>query len=192
MLTPIGPAEIKTGETVAEHRHVPLDRRALLFLLVLPVFALVVGLLTMGADAKEPAASAAGASCTQHQLKYAVTDSAAEFNRQKAFEATNAAITEPGFYDRAPASTPTLHAASHSYVVVYYRPDLTAGQRRPLRALMAQATATRVPLIVAPRRQAEALTTLALGTQLDCSAADAAQIARVRAFAATYYASLKA
>ncbi|WP_445149702.1 DUF3105 domain-containing protein [Baekduia sp. Peel2402] len=171
----------------------PLDRRALLFLLAVPLVALVVGLLTIGADAKEPtAAASAGASCTQHALKYTVTDSAAEFNRQKAFEATAAAITEPGFYAAAPPSTATLHAASHGSVVVYYRPGLSAAQLAPLHALMDRASATKAPVIVAPRRQAEAVTALVLGTQIDCSAADAAQIARVRAFAATFYASLKA
>ena len=36
------------------------------------------------------------------------------------------------------------------------------------------------------------MTALAIGRQLDCSAADAAQTARVRAFAATVYPSLKA
>lgn len=174
----------------------PLDRRALLILVVLPVIALAVGLLALGGDAPDPASAAAGSGaadgCTTHALKYTVTDSAAEFNRQKAFEASDADITEPGFYDADPSSTATLHAASHSSVVVYYRPGLSADQLRPLRALAAKAIATKAPVIIAPRRQAAAVSTLALGTQLDCSAADAAQTARVRAFAATVYASLKA
>lgn len=176
----------------------PLDRRALLTLLALPVIALVVGLLALGGDAPDPAAAASGAGssagCAERTLKYVVTDDAAELNRQKAFEANiaTAAITADGFYDAPQPSTPTLHAASHGTVVVFYRPGLTADQLRPLHALIAQAVATKAPVIVAPRRQAPALTALTAGRQLDCSAADAAQTARVRAFAATVYASLKA
>jgi hypothetical protein len=174
---------------------VPLDRRALLLLIALPLIALVVGVLTMGADAKQPtAATAAGASCTQHTLKYVVTDDPAEYNRQKAFEAKidSLSITPGGFYDAPQPMTPTLHAASHGTVVVFYRPDLSAAQLRPLRALLARATAIKAPVVIAPRRQAEPLTALVNGQQLDCSAADAAQSARVRAFAATFYPSLKA
>jgi Protein of unknown function (DUF3105) len=174
---------------------VPLDRRALLTLLALPAIALVVGLLTLGGDHPDAAAAAAtasGAGCTERALKYVVTDDAAELDRQKAFEATSTAVTADGFYDAAPPSTPTLHAASHGSVVVFYRPGLPAGRLRPLRALIARAVATKAPVIVAPRRQAAAVTALAAGRQLDCFAADAAQTARVRAFAATVYASLKA
>jgi hypothetical protein len=166
-------------------------------LLALPAIALVAGLLALGGDAPDPAAAAsrsAGADgCAEHALKYVVTDDAAELNRQKAFEATGTAITEPGFYGdgAAPASTATLHAASHGSVVVYYRSGLSADRLRPLRALVAKATAAKVPLIVAPRRQAAALTTIALGRQLDCSAADAAQTTRVQAFATAVYPSLK-
>lgn len=175
----------------------PLDRRALLTLLALPAIALVVGLLALGGDAPAPAAAASGAGadgCAERTLKYVVTDDAAEFNRQKAFEAriATASITAGGFYDTPQPSTPTLHAASHGTVVVFYRPGLSADQLRPLRALIARAVATKAPVVVAPRRQATALTALVAGRQLDCSAADAAQTARVRAFAATTYASLKA
>ena len=172
----------------------PLDRRALLILVVLPVLALVAGLATLGGDAPAPAAaapSAGAAGCTEHALKYAVTDDAAEFNRQKAFEASDADITAPGFYDAAPPRTPTLHAASHGAVVVFHRPGLPADRLRPLRALVAKAAVAKVQLIVAPRRQATALTTIALGRQLDCSAADAAQTTRVQAFATAVSPSLK-
>lgn len=174
----------------------PLDRRALLTLLVLPVLALVAGLVVLGGGGPDRAVAAANAAdpsgCAERTLKYGVTDDASDFNRQKAFEATNAAVTEPGLYATEPPAVPTLHAASHGSVVVYYRAGLPAAQLRPLRALIAAAGATKAPVIVAPRHQAPALTAIAMGRQLDCSAADAAQTARARAFAATVYPSLKA
>lgn len=164
-------------------------------LLVLPLLALVAGLVTMGAHADGRTApgatvAAADAGCRDHALKYTVTDDRAELNRQMAFEATNAAVTSDGFYTRTPAMTPTLHAASHGSVVVFYRPGLSAAQLRPLRALVARAVATKAPVVVAPRAQRSALVALGVGHQLDCTAADAAQTARVRAFAAAIYPSL--
>ncbi|HWI73121.1 MAG TPA: DUF3105 domain-containing protein [Baekduia sp.] len=171
----------------------PLGRRPLCALIVLPVLALLAGLVTMGAHAQDrPVPSVAGGSCAQRALKFGVTDDPAEVERQTVFERRNTAVTEPGFYARAVVPTPTLHAASHGYVVVFYRPGLPAAQLRPLRALAAAARATKAPVIVAPRRQAAAVTALGLGQQLDCTAADAAQTTRVRAFAATIYPSLKA
>jgi hypothetical protein len=172
---------------------VPLGRRPLLVLVLAPVIALIAGLLTMGAHADAPraVASPAGGGCTQHDLKYKVTDDPAELRRQMAFEATDAAVTAPGFYDHAPPATPTLHAASHSSVVVFYRPGLGAERLMPLRALVARALATKAPVIVAPRAQRAAVTALAMGRQLTCTAADAAQTARVRAFAEAIYPSLR-
>lgn len=171
----------------------PLGRRPLLVLVLAPVIALIAGLLTMGAHADTPrsVASVAGGACTQHALRYTVTDDRAELQRQMAFEATDAAITDPGFYTTAPPATATLHAASHSSVVVYYRAGLPAAQLAPLRALSARAHVAKVPLIVAPRPQRAAVVALALGHQLDCSAADAAQTARVRAFAEAAYPPLR-
>jgi hypothetical protein len=173
---------------------VPLGRRPLLVLVLAPVIALIAGLLTLGAHAEAPrslASVASGGACRQHALRYTVTDDRAELQRQMAFEATSAAITEPGFYPTAPPATATLHAAAHSSVVVYYRAGLAAAQLAPLRALSARAHATKVPLIVAPRAQRAAVVALALGRQLACSAADAAQTARVRAFAEAAYPPLR-
>jgi Protein of unknown function (DUF3105) len=170
-----------------------LCRRAIALFIMLPVATLVAGVLTMGARAHERTVpSAAGGACTQHTLKFGVSDDPAEVGRQRVFEAALTAVTAPGFYAHPTPATATLHAASHSSIVVFYRPDLPAGQLRPLRALAEAGQATKAPVIVAPRRQAAALTTLGLGEQLTCTAADAAQTARVRAFAATVYPSLKA
>jgi Protein of unknown function (DUF3105) len=172
---------------------VPLDRRALLAFAALAVASLLAGLMTLGAHAQDrPVPHAAGGACTQRTLRFVVTDDPAEVQRQNSFERRSAAVTDPGFYGHAVPATPTLHAASHGYVVVFYRPDLPAAELRPLRALAAAGRATRAPVIVAPRRQAPAVSALGLGQQLDCSAADAAQTARVRAFAAAVYPSLEA
>jgi hypothetical protein len=171
----------------------PFGRRALLAFIGLPLLALVAGLLTLGAHAgARSVPNVSGASCTQRTLRFGITDDPAEVQRQNAFERRSLAITAPGFYARPTAATPTLHAASHSFVVVYYRAGLAAEQLRPLRALSAVATATKVPLIVTPRRQRAAVTALGLGRELDCTAADAAQSARVRAFITAIYPSLKA
>ena len=171
----------------------PLSRRASLAFLALPLLSLLAGLALFGAHAEGKAVpNAGGGACAQHTLKYVVTDDPREVQRQNVFEARSNIVTAPGFYTRPTRSTPTLHAASHSFVVVYYRPGLAAGALRPLRALAAVAHATKVPLIVAPRSQRAPVVALGLGQQLTCSAADAAQTARVRAFAAGIYPQLKA
>jgi hypothetical protein len=172
----------------------PLGRRPLLALLGLPLVALLVGLLTLGAHAQTSprVPDASGGACTQHTLKYRITDDPAEVRRQNAFETSSAAITADGFYTRPAPAVPTLHAASHGYVVVFYRADLSTEELAPLHALMAAAVATKAPVIVTPRRQAAPLVALGEGQQLTCTAADAAQTARVRAFAAGIFPSLKA
>ncbi|WP_272475352.1 DUF3105 domain-containing protein [Baekduia alba] len=151
-------------------------------------------MLTMGAHAgARPVPHAAGGACTQRALKFGVTDDPAEVQRQTAFESSDAAVTDPGFYTQPTPAVPTLHAASHSFVVVFYRPGLPAAELRPLRALAAAGRATKAPVIVAPRPgQHAAVAALGLGQQLTCTAADAAQTARVRAFAAAIYPPLKA
>jgi hypothetical protein len=169
-----------------------LDRRALATFIALPLLALVAGLLTMGGHAgARSVPNVGGGSCTQRTLRFGITDDPAEVQRQTVFERRSLAITAAGFYTRPTPATPTLHAASHGSVVVFYRPGLSAEQLRPLRALSAAATAAKAPVIVTPRHQAAAVTALGLGHQLDCTAADAAQTARVRAFAAAIYAPLK-
>jgi hypothetical protein len=179
----------------------PLGRRPLLVLLVLPVLALAAGLLTLGAHAQPAprhaprvdATASAAAGCTQRTLKYVITDDPRVVQRQTMFENTNNVVTEPGFYTAPQPYTPTLHAASHGYVVVFFRPGLSAAALRPLHALAAAALATRAPVVVAPRPgQHDALVALGLGSQFACaSAPTAAQATQVRAFAAGVYPSVK-
>jgi hypothetical protein len=180
----------------------PLGCRPLLALVVLPVLALVAGFVTLGAHAQTTAAKAPQASanalaatgCTQHNLKYGVTDDPRVVQQQMTFESSLNAITDPGFYTHAQPYTPTLHAASHGNVVVFYRPDaLTREVRASLEALNAAAVATKAPVIIAPRaEQPQALVALGLGAELACPTATATQAAQVRAFAAGVYPSLKA
>jgi hypothetical protein len=171
----------------------PLGRRALATFIALPLLSLVAGLAVFGAHADgKSVPSAAGSACAQHTLKYVVTDDAREVQRQNVFEATNNVVTDTGFYARPTPATPTLHAASHGTVVIFYRPDVSAADLAPLHALMADAIATKAPVVVTPRRQSAPLVALAGGRQLTCIAADAAQTARVRMFAAGLYQSLKA
>jgi hypothetical protein len=171
----------------------PFGPRALLVFVLVPVLALVAGLLTMGGhSAAKPQEGAAGGGCIRHTLRYGVTDDPAEVARQRVFEARSTAVTDAGFYTRPVASVPTIHAASHGFVVVFYRPDLAAADVRPLRAVAAAGKATKAPVIVAPRRQGPAVVVLAEGQRLDCAAAGAAQSTVVRRFAASVYASLAA
>jgi hypothetical protein len=180
----------------------PLGRRPLLVMIVLPALALVAGLLTMGAHAqttprKAPradTAALAAAGCTQHNPKYGVTDDPRVMREQTMFENSINVVTNTGFYTHPQPYTPTLHAASHGSVVVFYRPDaLTAPARAGLEALVASATATRAPVVVSPRaQQRQALVALGLGAELACPTATAAQAAHIRAFAAGVYPSVKA
>jgi hypothetical protein len=180
----------------------PLGCRPLLALLVLPVLALVAGFVAFGAHAQTTAAKAPRASphqlaatgCTQHNPKYGVTDDPKVVQEQLMFERTINVVTDTGFYTRPQPYTPTLHAASHGSVVIFYRPDaLTAPARAALKDLVAAATATKAPVVVAPRaEQPQALVALGLGAELACPTATAAQAAQVRAFAAGVYPSVKA
>jgi hypothetical protein len=179
----------------------PLGRRPLLALVVLPVLALVAGFLTLGAHAQTPPkapradqSALAAAGCTQHQLKYVVTDDPRVMREQTMFENSINIVTDTGFYTRPQPYTPTLHAASHGSVVVFYRPDaLTRQGRAALKALVAAAIATKAPVVVAPRaQQPQALVALGLGAQLACPTATATQAARIRAFAAGIYPSVTA
>lgn len=180
----------------------PLGRRPLLAMIVLPVLALVAGLVTMGAHAQTPprkapradTAALAAAGCTQHNPKYGTTDDPRVVREQTMFENSINIVTDTGFYTRPQPYTPTLHAASHGSVVVFYRPDaLTAPARAGLRALVAAAVATKAPVVVAPRaQQPQALVALGLGAELDCPSATATQATHIRAFAAGIYPSVKA
>lgn len=179
----------------------PLGCRPLLALIVLPVLALAVGLVTRGAHAqtapKAPradTAALAAAGCTQHNPKYGITDDPRVVREQTMFENSINIVTNTGFYTHPQPYTPTLHAASHGSVVVFYRPDaLTTDARATLKALVAAAIATKAPVVVAPRaQQPQALVALGLGAELACPDATATQAARIRAFAAGVYPSVKA
>jgi hypothetical protein len=180
----------------------PLSRRPLVALIVLPLLALAAGLLTMGAHAqtaprqapRADTAALAAAGCTQHKPKYGITDDPRVVREQTMFENSINIVTNTGFYTRPQPYTPTLHAASHGSVVVFYRPDaLTADARATFRALVAAAVTTKAPVVVAPRsEQPQALVALGLGAELDCPSATATQAAHIRAFAAGIYPSVKA
>jgi hypothetical protein len=174
-------------------QRLPFGRRALLVLVLVPLATLVAGMATLGARAQRPKAGEAGpgSGCVLDAPRFGGSDDPAEVERQLAFEARSTAVTDPGFYNASVPSTPTIHAASHGFVVVFYRPGLAEGTLRGLAALAAAGQATKAPVIVAPRRQAPALVTLGLRERLTCRAGGLAEVARTRAFAATIYASLK-
>ena len=142
---------------------------------------LAAGVLFLGVGGGEPAVAQTG--CVTGTFAY----DAAEQGRQRAFEArigNGAELPAFGFHEAAADMTAALHAASHSYVVVFYRPgtDTTA-----LRALAADAQAQQIPLVAAPREQRAALVAITQSVQLTC---DAPRVDAVRDFAAPYYAGL--
>jgi hypothetical protein len=169
----------------------PLGRRPLALLALVPLVGLVAGWLLLGGGARARAVPAAAeAGCAQKALKYIVTDDPAEVARQNVFERSGREVTAPGFYTRPQPSTPTLHAAWHRYVVVFYRPGLAPAALGPLRALAAAAS-EQAPVIVVPRAQARPLVAIGLGQQLTCAEGGSRQVARVRAFAAAISSSLQ-
>lgn len=161
----------------------PISLRALATAVAALVALLAAGVLTLGVGGAEPAAAQPG--CSSGPFAF----DAAEQGRQRAFEARlgqGADLPALGFHTTAPDLTATLHAATHAYVVVFYRP----GSETPaLKALAADATAFKVPLIVAPREQQAALVAIAQGTRLECAAP---RVDSVRALAAGMYADLAA
>ncbi len=123
-------------------------------------------------------------------LRFTVTDDPAEFARQQRFEAQSNTVPAPGFYDRVLAVDPTLHAASHAFVVVYARPDVHGDALDALKGLDAAARRTKAPVVVSRRAQEPGLVALSRGYQLSCRLGGAAQVAEVRRFAAQEYASV--
>jgi hypothetical protein len=160
----------------------PISPRALVSAALALAALLAVGVLFLGLGGGAPAAAQAGG-CVSGTFAY----DAAEQGRQRAFEAkigNGAELPAIGFHEAAPDETATLHAASHAYVVVFYRPGIDA---TALRALAADATALQIPLIAAPRTQKAALVAITQRVQLTC---DAPRVDAVRAFAAGSYADL--
>jgi hypothetical protein len=142
---------------------------------------LAAGVLFLGLGGGEPAVAQTG--CVTSTFAY----DAAEQGRQRAFEArigNGAELPALGFHEAAPDMTAALHAASHAYVVVFYRPGTDTAA---LRALAADATAQQIPLVAAPREQRAALVAITQSVQLTC---EAPRVDAVRDFAAPYYAGL--
>ena len=161
-----------------------ISLRALATAAVALAVLLAAGVLTLGLGGGESAAAeSASGGCVTGTFAY----DAAEARRQQAFEARlgqGAELPAFGFHAAAPDMTAALHAASHSYVVVFFRPgtDTTA-----LRALAADAKAQQIPLVAAPREQRAALVAITQSAQISC---DAPRVDAVREFAAPYYAGL--
>lgn len=163
----------------------------LAFVLVgLLLAGLVIGLATVGLEGEKAPSVAAGTGCKVHPLAYTVTDDAAEFAEQKAFEATGADVTAPGLYKVPLDLVPALHAASHAYVVVFHEKGLGGAPMAELRALNDRASATKAPVIIAPREQDAGLVAIARGYELSCTDATAQAAAEVTRFAAQTYASV--
>ena len=153
--------------------------------------ALAIGMAVWGTAGEVAPTVADGASgCKVHALRFTVTDDPAEFARQQQFESTAKPVPLPGFYDRVLDEVATLHAASHSYVVVYARGDVRGGGEEGLRALEAAAVKSKAPVIVSRRDQEPAIEALSRGYALTCQQGGAAQAAEVRRFAAQEYASV--
>ncbi|MEH3053952.1 MAG: hypothetical protein PGN13_08090 [Patulibacter minatonensis] len=162
----------------------------ILVLGALLVGSLVAGLVVWGTGGEAPPTVGAASGCTVTPLKYTVTNDPAVFAEQKRFESTINAVPKPGFYDRVLDPIPTLHAASHSFVVVFAREGLGGAGIDGLQAMERAAVATKAPVVVSRRRQDAAFVALSRGYELSCAEGGAVQAAEVRRFAAQEYASV--
>ncbi len=167
-----------------------LGGRAILVLGVILAASLALSVALFGTGGSRGAAPVASAGCTAWSPRFGITDDPAEFDRQRRFEATNAPVPAAGVYRNTPPLTPALHAASHGYVLIFYRPDLSRSELTPLRTLAVLATRTKVPLLLAPRRQHNAFEAVTSGRALRCDGDGTAQADAVRRFAAETYPSL--
>lgn len=164
--------------------------RAAFVLAGLLVVALIAGLATVGLKGPQAPDVSAGSGCDVHALAYTVTDSPEEFAEQKRFEATNAPVTAPGLYEKALPLVPALHAASHSYVVVFYGDGVGGDAMDRLKGLAKRAIDTKAPVVIAPREQDPALVAIARGYELACENDTVEAAAEVSRFAAQTYASV--
>ncbi|MBO9533951.1 MAG: hypothetical protein J7513_13355 [Solirubrobacteraceae bacterium] len=168
-----------------------LSLRSIVFLVGALLVALAGGMVVWGASGDvAPTVADEASGCTVRALRFTVTDDPAEFARQQRFEVTTNTLPAPGFYDRELAADPTLHAASHSFVVVYARPDVGGDAIDGLKGLDAAARKTKAPVVISRRAQGPALVALSRGYQLSCRQGGAPQAAEVRRFAAQEYASV--
>jgi hypothetical protein len=140
--------------------------------------------------AAEPAPPSAG--CTEKTLKFVVTDDETVHAEQMRFErrlsAESPALPAPGLHPKPVDPVASLHAASHGYIVVYFRARKT---ERGLGTIARQAVAQKIPLLAAPReQQRDALVAVREGMELRCSSGGPEQLARLRAFGAAVYPGL--
>lgn len=164
----------------------PISLRAAGIAAAALVALLVAGVLAFGLGGGRPAvAQAASGGCTTGPFAY----DAAETRRQAAFETRigeGAELPAWGFHATAPDITATLHAASHSAIVVFYRPGTDTAA---LRALADDAVAQQIPFVAVPREQRRALVAITQNVRLTC---DTTRVDTLREFAAPYYAGLAA
>lgn len=179
-----------------------ISRRAVAAALTAVVLAFGAGAFLLGFDgeraAPPPAATTAAlaAGCTEQPLRFTVTNDQREVDRQLAFERAyqrGASELPPvGFHTAALDPTASLHAASHSWVVVYYDAALRGDRLDRLRALFAEIGEQKIPALASPRSQTAGLVAVRNGAELTCEQAGPAQVEQVRRFTAALYPSLGA
>jgi hypothetical protein len=139
--------------------------------------------------AAEPAPPSAG--CTEKTLKFVVTDDETVHAEQLRFErrlsTDSPALPAPGLHPKPVDPVASLHAASHGYIVVYFRAGPTD---EGLGTIARHAVGQKIPLLAAPREQRSALIAVRAGMELRCASAGPEQLARVRAFGAAVYPGL--
>lgn len=163
----------------------PLRRHALKAAALAVVGAVAAGpwLLDSPSDASTPAATPgriAGTSCHETALRWGVTNRSDVRQQQDRFERSGRPVPNPGAYATPLDPVASLHAAAHDMVVLYHRAD--AGAR--LAALHTRAQTVRVPVVLSPRDQPEALVVVRDGAELRCDTADDADLAAAWRFAA--------
>lgn len=179
------------GESGEQDEGPAMSRRALVLLTLALLVTLAGGVAILGLRRDDgPAVTDTASGCRVHALAFTVTDDEDEFAEQQAFERDVNELPAPGFYDRELDLVPTLHAASHSYVVVFTRPGLSGDGVELLRAMERRAVGTKAPVIVAQRDQDDAVVAIARGYELACEEGGGVQAAEVNRFAAQLYASV--
>lgn len=168
-----------------------LSARTIALLVAVVVGSLIAGVVIWGTKGEQaPTVGNAQTGCAVQPLRFTVTNDPKVFAHQLQFERQFNTVPKPGFYDRVLDAVPTLHAASHSYVVVFASAKVSGDALDSLKALSAAAVATKAPVIVSRRDQPQALVALSRGYQLTCPSGGVSQAAEVRRFAAQEYASV--
>src|SRR5262245_14798758 len=159
-----------------------ISLRATLGLSAVLVALLAAGIVFLGLGGGSPAAQAAApGGCSERPFAY----DAAERSRQQKFErglSGGATLPPVGFHAERLDQTASLHAASHGYIVVYFRPGTPTAE---LKAFADAAFEQKVPVLISPREQAAPVVAITQDRELTCSGP-----AGVRGFAARYYPSL--